>query len=141
MRAIATPFIVMAHKNCPIKDLADTLHKINFRGPSEGRHIIDGENYLDPEQLKLLAHLKVSSKKAGFDLDLSKLVADRDYAIGRLDEFASSDSEELILASLMVKDKLGLMPTPAAPVAVVEVKAVDEGAKKDAEKYKFGPRG
>ena len=97
---------------------------------------------MDQEQLKLLAHLKVSSRKAGFDLDLSKLVADREYAIGRLDEFASSDSEELILASLMVKDKLGLMPTQAAaPLTAVEVKAVDEGAKKDAEKYKFGPRG
>ncbi len=125
-----------------MQDVLEIGHKSCTRSLSEGRYIIDGESHLDQEQLKLLAHLKVSSKKAGFELDLSKMMADREYAIGRLDEFASSDSEELILASLMVKDKLGLMPAPAAaPVAAVEVKAVDEGAKKDAEKYKFGPRG
>ncbi len=78
---------------------------------------------MDQEQLKLLAHLKVSSRKAGVDLDLSTLVADREYAIERLDEFASLDREDLILASLMVKDKLDLMPTQTATPASASSRA------------------
>jgi hypothetical protein len=97
---------------------------------------------VDQEKLKLLAHLKVSSRKAGFDLDLSKLVADNAYAIERLDYFAATDNEDLVLAALMVKDKLGLMPTAARiePAPPPE-KPTDAAPKKDPEKYKFGPRG
>jgi hypothetical protein len=99
---------------------------------------------VDHEKLKLLAHLKVSSRKAGFELDLSKLVADSAYAIERLDYFAAAEDEDLVLTALMVKDKLGLMPTAApgepAPPPPAE-KPAETAPKKDPEKYKFGPRG
>jgi hypothetical protein len=96
---------------------------------------------MDQEQLKLLAHLKVTSRKVGLDLDLPRLIADRDYAIERLDVFATSDNEDLVLTALMVKDKLGLMPAQAPAAPVPEPKPADKVVKKDPEKYKFGPRG
>lgn len=99
---------------------------------------------MDHEKLKLLAHLKVSSRKAGFELDLPKLIADKTYAIERLDYFAATENEDLVLTALMVKDKLGLMPpaaqTEVAPAPPVE-KPVEPAPKKNPEKYKFGPRG
>jgi hypothetical protein len=83
---------------------------------------------VDQEKLKLLAHLKVSSRKAGFDLDY----------------FAATENEDLVLTALMVKDALGLMPTAAqievVPAPPVE-KPIEPAQKKDPEKYKFGPRG
>jgi hypothetical protein len=97
---------------------------------------------MDQEQLKLLAHLKVTSRKVGLDLDLPRLIADRVYAIERLDVFATSDNEDLVLTALTVKDKLGLMPVQASPTPESpEPKAGDKVVKKDPEKYKFGPRG
>jgi hypothetical protein len=99
---------------------------------------------VDQEKLKLLAHLKVSSRKAGFELDLPKLIADNAYAIERLDYFAATENEDLVLTALMVKDALGLMPTAAqtevVPAPPVE-KTIEPAQKKDPEKYKFGPRG
>jgi hypothetical protein len=99
---------------------------------------------VDQEKLKLLAHLKVSSRKAGFDLDLPRLIADSAYAIERLDYFAATENEDLVLTALMVKDALGLMPTAAqievVPAPPVE-KPIEPAQKKDPEKYKFGPRG
>lgn len=99
---------------------------------------------MDQEKLKLLAHLKVSSRKAGFELDLPKLIADSDYAIERLDHFAATENEDLVLTALMVKDALGLMPVTARiepPAAPPAEKPIEPTAKKDTEKYKFGPRG
>jgi hypothetical protein len=110
--------------------------------PRRGRLNIDGEKVVDQEKLKLLAHLKVSSRKAGFDLDLSKLVADNTYAIERLDYFAATENEDLVLTALMVKDKLGLMPIAAlSESAPPREEPVETATKKDPEKYKFGPRG
>ena len=98
---------------------------------------------MDQEQLKLLAHLKVTSRKAGMDLDLPKLIADNAYAIERLDVFAASDNEDLVLTALMVKDKLGLMPSAVAPPPPPPSPAVkpSDSASKESQKYKFGPRG
>jgi hypothetical protein len=97
---------------------------------------------MDQEQLKLLAHLKVTSRKVGLDLDLPRLIADRVYAIERLDVFAASDNEDLVLTALMVKDKLGLMPVAARiESAPPPEKPAETTPKKDPEKYKFGPRG
>ena len=97
---------------------------------------------MDQEKLKLLAHLKVSSRRAGFDLDLSKLVADNAYAIERLDYFAATENEDLVLTALMVKDELGLMPEAARiESAPPPEKPTEIAPKKDPEKYKFGPRG
>jgi hypothetical protein len=99
---------------------------------------------VDREKLKLLAHLKVSSRKAGFELDLPKLIADSAYAIERLDHFAATENEDLVLTALMVKDTLGLMSTTAradaAPAPPAE-KPIEPAPRKDPEKYKFGPRG
>lgn len=99
---------------------------------------------MDQEKLKLLAHLKVSSRKAGFELDLPKLIADSNYAIERLDHFAATENEDLVLTALMVKDALGLMPVTASPQAAAAPpaeKPIGPAPKKDLEKYKFGPRG
>jgi hypothetical protein len=101
---------------------------------------------MDHEKLKLLAQLKVTSRKAGFGLDLARLVADHDYARTELDNYMASDSDELVLLALTVKDRLGLMPQPipaAAPAATApaEMPAAPDSTKKDAKKYVFGPRG
>lgn len=99
---------------------------------------------MDQEKLKLLAQLKVASRKAGFELDLSRLVVDHDYARTELDRFMASDSDELVLLALTAKDRLGLMPqapAQAAPMPVAETPAAPESPKKDGKKYVFGPRG
>jgi hypothetical protein len=101
---------------------------------------------MDHEKLKLLAQLKVASRKAGFGLDLSRLVVDQDYARTELDNYMASDNDELVLLALTVKDRLGLMPqsipmrAPAASVPA-ETPAAPDSTKKDAKKYVFGPRG
>jgi hypothetical protein len=99
---------------------------------------------MDHEKLKLLAQLKVASRKAGFELDLSRLVVDNDYARSELDRFMASDNDDLVLLALTAKDKLGLMPQPApapSPLAAPPEPPPSESPKKDGKKYVFGPRG
>jgi hypothetical protein len=96
---------------------------------------------MDHEKLKMLAHLKILSRKAGHELDLPRLIADQVYASAALDKFMADGNEELIMTALAVKEKLGLMPQPAAAAPAPPEPAAEDPPKKDTKKYVFGPRG
>lgn len=107
---------------------------------------------MNQETLKIFAQVKLAARKAGFDVDLAKLVADKDYARRELDKLIASDIAELVTYAKQAKATLTVTPpasstplTPPTPPAAVtkEVAAPDapKPAEKPDKKYVMGVRG
>jgi hypothetical protein len=71
---------------------------------------------MDQEKLNLFAKVKLLSRKAGFDVDLARMMADDVYATHELDRFIASGVPELV--EIAEKAKLRLLPTSAASAAI-----------------------
>lgn len=99
---------------------------------------------MDGEVLKKLAKFKVLVKRTtGQSIEVSAVIADRQYAGKVLTQAEESDNEEMILLALELKDALGLLaPTPAA-VKETPAPAPEQPAKntKTTSNYMFGARG
>ncbi|HVL02284.1 MAG TPA: hypothetical protein VM553_20840 [Dongiaceae bacterium] len=96
---------------------------------------------MDGEVLKKLAKLKLLVKRtSGQSIEVSAIIADKQYAASVLSAAEESDQEELVLLALELKDALGLL-APAAPAP--EPKAPQPAAKegKTSSNYMFGARG
>lgn len=91
---------------------------------------------MEQETLKLLAKVKVAARKAmGLEIDVQRLTHDRQYASDVLSKATHSDSEDLVLAAIMLQDHFGLLAQKPR-LQKVETQTEEEG-----EKYKFGARG
>lgn len=64
---------------------------------------------LDPVTVKLLGKLKISAKKAGADIDLTKIADDLIYAERILKEFSNSVDHELAAIAIKLLHHLGLL--------------------------------
>jgi len=101
---------------------------------------------MESELLKKLAKLKLMVKRgSGGSIEISKIMSDKAYASVVLTEAEESDSEDLILLALEIKDMLGLLaPAPVKPVAETVAEKKPEPPKsegKDLGRYLFGARG
>lgn len=102
---------------------------------------------MNQETLKIFAQVKLASRKAGFDIDLAKLVADKDYARVELDKLIASGIAELVTLAKQAKATLQSAPQPApapvvvAPPVTVAKPEAPKPAEKTATKYVGGVRG
>ncbi len=98
---------------------------------------------MDGALLKNLAKLKLLVKRTtGQSVEITKIMSDKDYALTVLTNAEESDSEDLILLALEIKDALGLLaPAPAASVAAKPEAAPEPKKEKDNGRYMFGARG
>lgn len=98
---------------------------------------------MNQETLKIFAQVKLASRKAGYDVDLAKLVADNDYARVTLDTLIASGNGDLVALANQAKAtlKVAVAPAPsAAAPAIVEPSAATPPEDKN-KKYVFGARG
>ena len=95
---------------------------------------------LDSETLSEMVKLKFSSRKAGGpDIDLVKLAADAEYAHKILSAIEKLPFESLVLLSMTLRVKFGLMSvTPAAPAR--EIEPVEKKKKAPPQRYMSGVR-
>ena len=98
---------------------------------------------MDQALLKQLAQFKMLLRKAAnHSTDIEKLISDRVYAKQVLSLAEESDNEVLVLMSLELKDKLGLLPKPnSAESKPAEERKKDDDDSSGTGKYVFGPRG
>ena len=98
---------------------------------------------MEQELLKMLAQFRILLKKAkGVQVDFEKIVADPAYARQVLGAAEDSDNEVLVTLALGIRDKLGLLTTPAKPAAAAPAEpAPGGGAGKLGNKYFYGARG
>jgi hypothetical protein len=71
---------------------------------------------MDQEKLNLFAKVKLLSRKAGFEVDLARMMADDVYATHELDRFIASGVPELV--EIAEKAKLKLQKASAASTTV-----------------------
>lgn len=104
-----------------------------------------GQNRMDGELLKKLAKFKLLVKRTnGQSVEIAKIMSDKDYAAAALADAEESDSEDLILLALEIKDALGLLapqPTKPAPEPAAVVPEPPKKEGKDNNRYLFGARG
>jgi len=102
---------------------------------------------MNQETLKIFAQVKLASRKAGFDVDLAKLVADNDYARLTLDKLIASGIADLAALANQAKATLTTNTpvgnaVPVTPVAASMVSPEPETTPNDKnKKYVFGARG
>jgi hypothetical protein len=110
---------------------------------------------MDQEKLTLFARVKLVSRKAGFDLDLARMMSDDGYARQELERFSSSGVDELVAVAKQAMQKLAapVMPAPTLevsaptvePTTAVETAAPESPAPEllapEAKKYVLGVRG
>jgi|GEM_PF-4554670 len=104
---------------------------------------------MNQETLKIFAQVKLASRKAGFDVDLAKLVGDKDYARRELDKLIASGVNEVILLAKLAKATLSDAPPTTYITTVKEVTQViaptapdvPAPAEKPDKKYVMGVRG
>ena len=95
---------------------------------------------LNSETLSEMVKLKFSSRKAGGpDIDLVKLATDAEYAHTILSAIEKLPFESLVLLSMTLRVKLGLMSvTPAAPARAVP--SVEKKNEAPPQRYMSGAR-
>lgn len=118
---------------------------------------------MDQEKLTVFSRVKLASRKAGFDLDLARMMADEAYARQELDRFLASGVDELVVIAKQAAQKLSApetapaptgapsvdravvaapAPTPISPVAASSTAdAAPEPPVPDQKKYVLGVRG
>lgn len=95
---------------------------------------------LDSETLSEMVKLKFSSRKAGGpDIDLVKFATDTEYARTILSAIEKLPFESLVLLSMTLRVKLGLMSVmPAAPVR--EPERAEKKEEAPPQRYMSGAR-
>jgi hypothetical protein len=78
---------------------------------------------MDQEKLTIFARVKLLSRKAGFDLDLARMMSDDAYAKQELERYARSGVAELAAIATQAMQKLAPPETAAAPEPPVSVAA------------------
>lgn len=64
---------------------------------------------LDPITMKLLGNLKMSAKKSGTNIDLTKMADDSNYAELTLKALSNSDDPELALIVIKLMNHFGML--------------------------------
>lgn len=99
---------------------------------------------MDQSLLRELAQLRVMARKQlNLAIDLERFVADREWSRDILRQIEDADDAELVLLSLSVRSKLGLLTMAAAPEpapAPLPAPVIAEAAGPAPSKYKFGAR-
>jgi hypothetical protein len=67
---------------------------------------------LDAETLVLLTKLKVLTKKAGINVDLVRMGADRIYAELTLSELSNSEDPEFVVIVIQLMNRFGMIKAP-----------------------------
>lgn len=67
---------------------------------------------LDAETLVLLTKLKVLTKKAGINVDLVRMGADRGYAELTLSELSNSEDPEFVVIVIQLMNRFGMIKAP-----------------------------
>jgi hypothetical protein len=95
---------------------------------------------LDGETLSEMVKLKFASRKAGGpDIDLVKLAADAEYARAIFSAIEKLPFESLVLLSMTLRVKFGLMSVaPAAPAG--EPERVEKKTETPPQRYLSGAR-
>jgi hypothetical protein len=100
---------------------------------------------MNQETLKIFAQVKLAARKAGFDVDLAKLVADKDYAHVALDKLIASGVADVVTYAKQAKATLTIttpvVPTPVQVVKEVATPEAPKPAEKPDKKYVMGVRG
>ncbi len=63
----------------------------------------------DPVTMKLLGKLKISAKKSGINIDLTKMGDGSNYAERVLKEFSNSEDHEMVAIAFKLMHQLGLL--------------------------------
>ena len=100
---------------------------------------------MNQETLKIFAQVKLASRKAGFDVDLAKLVADKDYARQELDKLIGCGVVEVAVLAKLAKatltDAPPAAPIVAAPAVTAPAPPAPASPAKPDKKYVMGVRG
>lgn len=87
---------------------------------------------LDAATLVLLTRLKVLAKKAGSNIDLVKMGADKDYAEQVLGKLSDSDDPDLVVIVIQLMNQFGMIK---APPEQPEDEGKTEAGKESGDRY------
>ncbi|NJR72496.1 MAG: hypothetical protein HC782_05820 [Gammaproteobacteria bacterium] len=76
---------------------------------------------MNQDTLKIFAQVKLAARKAGLDVDLAKLVSDKDYARQELDKLIASGFTDVAALAKQAKATLTSAPPAASVVMTKEV--------------------
>lgn len=68
---------------------------------------------IDDESVVLLGKLKMLAKKVGSNVDIIQMSSDKSYAENMLRELSNADEPELVMVSINLMNRMGMMGTAA----------------------------